>query len=477
MTVFTPRSYQMPTTNYILDTPRCGVWGFLGCGKTAATLSALDILNLVEPGPTLVIAPLRVARSTWSDEVAKWENFAHLCVSTIVGNPDERAAALRKKADIYTVNFENIPWLVKRLKNNWPFQKVVFDEATKLRAFRISEEVSSAGKTFLRAAGGMRFRDFGKLSHVKINRFIELTAEPAPNGLKDLWAQGWFLDKGYRLGRNYTAYVQRWFEKSYNEYGVTPKEHAHKEITGLLKDVCMSLNAKDYFDVKDPIVTPVFVDLPVNARIKYREMEKKFFTKIKERPVEAVNSGVKTGKLRQLASGAVYLNPDADNDADLRSKEWAEVHNEKIEAVRSVIEEANGMPVIVVYDFRSDLTRLQKAFPKARVLKTKKDEDDFKAGKIGVLLMHFKSAAHGIDGFQYATHIMAILSPDWNLEDYNQGVGRINPVRQLQAGFERPTLIYPIVARNTIDEVIVFERWPGKRSVQDLILEAMRKVL
>ena len=203
-------------------------------------------------------------------------------------------------------------------------------------------------------------------------------------------------------------------------------------------------------------------------------MEKKFFTEIKGRGIEAVNAGVKSGKLRQIASGAVYLNQEVDSDKDPRAKEWAEVHNEKIEALRSVIEEANGMPVIVVYDFRSDLARLLNAFPKARLLRTKKDEDDFKAGKIGLLLMHFKSAAHGIDGFQYVTNIMVIFSLDWNLEDYAQGVGRIGPVRQLQAGFNRPTFIYPIIARNTIEEVI-FERLQTKRSIQDLLLEAMHR--
>jgi SNF2 family DNA or RNA helicase len=179
-------------------------------------------------------------------------------------------------------------------------------------------------------------------------------------------------------------------------------------------------------------------------------------------------------KCRQIASGAIYHSAEFSDDGEEKEKKWSFIHDEKIKAIESLIEENLGMPLIVVYDFKSDLERLKKAFPKGRHLKTKKDEEDFKAGRIELLFMHFKSAGHGVDGFQYATNLMAIFSPDWNLEDLDQGIGRIGPVRQFSAGFNRSVFIYPLLARGTIDEE-VYERWTTKRSIQDILIEAVKR--
>lgn len=470
---FTPRPYQPPTTNYILDNPRCAVWGFLGCGKTGASLQAHTVLDLVEPCPTLVIAPVRVARSTWGEEAAKWDDFKHLKISPVVGNPDERAAALRRPADIHTINFENLPWLMDRLKNDWPFRRVIWDEATKLKGWRGSEQTSPRGKKFIRAGGASRLRQFAKITHSRIDRFIELTGEPAPNGLKDLWGQLWFLDKGLRLGHTHEAFMQRWFEKSYDGYSVIPKDCAQDQIHGKLKDICIALKAEDYFDIKKPVEIPIWVNLPPGARKLYKDMEKDFYMKIKNNGIEALNAASKTGKLLQIAAGAAYHDRDVDSDSDRKAKDWSLIHDEKILALHSVIAESNGMPILVAYNFKSDLARLKKYFPKGRHIDTKKDEDDFKAGKISLAFVHPASIGHGVDGFQYVTNVLVFFSRDWNLENSNQLLGRIGPVRQIQAGFNRNVFVYYIMARDTMDEE-VDARHKTKRSVQDILLDAMR---
>lgn len=473
MKPYTPRLCQPPITNHILDNPRCAVWAGVGFGKTAAVLDALDKLSVVELGPTLVIAPPRVARSTWKDEIAKWESFAHISIMPLIGTPDTRAVALRQKADIYTISDNNLPWLVELLKNDWPFRKIVWDEAAKLRGLRISEQTSSTGKTFFRAGGSVRLRGLAKMAHTRVDRFIELTGTPSPNGLKNLWGQAWMLDKGQRLGRTHDSFIQRWFKTDYDGYTILPLPHAEKDILEKLKDICISLNPEDWFDIQKPIVTPIYVDLPPKARALYKAMEKKLYMEIKGKGIEAFNAGSRTMKCRQIASGLAYHDIEYDDSGDARNREWTLLHDEKIQALQSIIEENSGMPIIVVYDFTAELDRLKKTFPKGRHLNTKKDEDDFKAGKIELLFMHFKSAGHGIDGFQYVTNIMVIMNPDWNLEDLDQGIGRIGPVRQLQAGMNRGTLVYPLVARDTIDEQII-ERWETKRLVQDILLNAMK---
>ena len=473
MTLYAPRPYQPPITNYVLDHNRCAIWAGVGFGKTSAVLDALGTLDIVEPGPTLVVAPPRVARSTWKDEIAKWENFAHLTISPVIGTPPQRSDALKQKADIYTISDVNLPWLVERLKNDWPFRKIVWDEAAKLRGLRVSEQTSSTGKKFIRAGGSVRLRGLAKMVHYRVDRFIELTATPSPNGLKNLWGQLWFLDKGQRLGRTYESFIQRWFKTDYDGYTILPLPHAEKEILGKVGDICISLNPKDWFDIEEPLVIPIYIDLPPKARALYKSMEKKLYMEIKGKGIEAFNAGSRTMKCRQIASGLAYHDIEYSDAGDAKNREWTILHDEKIQALQSIIEENKGMPIIVVYDFKAELDRLKKTFPKGRHLNTKKDEDDFKAGKIELLFMHFKSAGHGIDGFQYITNIMVIMNPDWNLEDLDQGIGRIGPVRQMQAGMKRGTLVYPMIARDTVDEQVL-DRWTTKRSVQDILLQAMK---
>lgn len=453
---FIPHEYQKPVLDHILDSPRGGVWMGMGMGKTTAALSALEMLYFagMETKPALVLAPLRVAQSTWPDEAEKWEHLRNIEVQPIVGSVEARQAALwNTNASVFSINYENIPWLIEYLNGKWPFGPIIADESTRLKSYRSRQ-------------GGQRARALSAVAF-KHPRFIELTGTPSPNGLKDLWGQAWFLDQGERLGRSYSAFTMRWFEKGFDGFSVKPRPHAQAEIEGKLKDICLSLQAKDYFDLKEPIVSKVFVNLPGKARKLYREMEKEMYIELEGIGVEAFNSASKTGKCHQLANGAAYVGDAADR--------WVEVHDVKIQALESIVEEAAGMPVLVAYHFRSDLDRLRKAFPKARVLdKNPQTIRDWNAGKIKVLFAHPASAGHGLN-LQDGGNILVYFSIDWNLEYHEQILERIGPTRQMQAGHDRPVFVYMILARDTVDDHLILPRLETKASVQQVLMNAMKR--
>lgn len=455
---FSARPYQHAIIEHILDNPRCGVFAGMGMGKTSSTLTALEILEVLEPGPALVIAPLRVAASTWPDEAKKWQHLEKLKVVAIIGTPKEREAALRQKAHVYTINYENLPWLVEYLGSNWKFNKVVADESTKLKGFRVSQ-------------GSKRAKALGKVAHKYVERFIELTGTPAPNGLKDLWGQTWFLDRGQRLGTSFNAFTSRWFRSiqvgaDRNAIQLVPYDHSQSEIQGKLKDICISLEAKDHFDIDEPIVNVIEIELKGKARTVYDEMENEMFIELSESvEVEAFNAASKTMKCLQIASGALYTD---ENGA------WETIHDLKIQALESIIEEAAGMPVLVSYHWKSDLERLLKAFPQGKQLdKNPKTISDWNKGKIPVMFAHPQSAGHGLN-LQDGGNILVFFSHWWNLEEFQQIIERIGPTRQAQAGHDRPVFIHHIVAKDTMDSVVM-QRRDSKREVQDLLMEAMKK--
>jgi SNF2 family DNA or RNA helicase len=472
--IFTPRPYQSLISSYIHDHPRCAAWVPMGFGKTAATLSSISTINLVEPGPTLVLAPLRVAQSVWPTEIQKWDDFHHLSCSPIVGDTHARLAAFHTPADIYTLNYENLPWLLDlciSLKR-WPFTKIVADEATRLKSFRNlgkpSKDPDHMKAPRKGGAAGLRARALGKVVfHSKVTRFIELTGTPSPNGLIDLWGQLWFLDRGQRLGRTRTAFLNRWFSKKdlYSPY--IPHPHTQKEIENLIKDICISLKAEDWFDIDEPIITDVPVSLPEEAMILYKQFEKELFAEIQGSEIEASNAASKSIKCLQLANGAVYTD-DQHN--------YKVVHDAKLDALESIIEETAGAPILVAYHFRSDLERISKRFPQAEVLgRSPHTIDRWNKGEIPILLVHPASAGHGLN-LADGGNILIMFGHNWDLEQYQQVIERIGPVRQLQAGHPRSVFIYNIRAEHTIDNVVINRRI-SKRRVQDLLLEAAKGTL
>lgn len=451
---YDPRPYQGLIIDHILDTPRNGCWAAMGTGKSVSTLTAMNTLQMLDSRPQLVIAPLRVARSTWPDEARKWDHTAHMHVLPIVGTERERLAALKQDANVYTTNFEQLKWLVERYERKpWPFSTIVVDEATKLKGFRTRQ-------------GTERAKALARVAHTsRVERLIELTGTPSPNGLLDLWGQIWFLDKGKRLGDTFTAFKDRWFNTGYNGFSVEAKPNAQAEIQARLADLCLTIDAKDWFPLKDPIVNNILLDLPAKARAHYEDMEKRMFTELSGHEVEAFGAAARTVKCLQLASGAAYVGEDNAN--------WVEIHDVKLQALEEIVEEAAGMPVLVAYHFKSDLARLRKAFPKGRAL----DSDpqtirDWNAGRIPLLFAHPASAGHGLN-LQDGGNILVFFSHWWNLEERMQIIERIGPTRQMQAGHNRPMFIHNLIAAGTVDELVI-KRVDTKREVQDLLLEAMK---
>jgi len=450
------RPYQLQAVEWIIDHPRTNLFIPMGGGKTLSVLTALDLLTMTEdPFPVLVVAPLRVANSTWPDEVKKWAHLRHLDVSVITGNIQQRNKALDTDAEILCTNYDNLEWLAEACGDRWPFKTIIADEATRLKGFRTRQ-------------GTKRARALAKYAHAT-PRYIGLTGTPAANGVQDLWALMWFVDKGERLGASFKAFTDRWFQTIATTAGFTilkPLAHAQREIEEKIKDICLSINLADYLDLKEPVVNTIEVELPKAARKVYDAMQKEAFAELrKDRELTAFSAAAKTMKLLQIANGAVYYD---------ETGAWEEVHQAKLDALESIVEEANGAPVLVAYHFKSDLARLQKRFRSGRVLDADpKTIRDWNAGKIPVLFAHPASAGHGLN-LQDGGNIIAFFSLDWNLENRLQIVERIGPARQAQAGHDRPVFVHNIIAKGTVDEMVL-ARVEGKKDIVDLIMEAMRR--
>jgi hypothetical protein len=436
-----------------LDVPRCAWFAGMGVGKTVTGLSVVDALQLVGMSdPVLVLGPKRVAAETWPVEGQKWDHLKHLTVSPVIGTTQQRRAALLTPADIYTMNYENLPWLIEVIgRRPWPFRTVIADESTRLKGHRAKQ-------------GGIRTRALAEVAR-HTDRWINLTGTPAANGLKDLWGQYWFLDFGKRLGTTYEAFMQRWFQASYDGYGVKPTKVAEREIYAAIEDITISIRAEDWFDLEEPIERVVRVTLPPKARKIYKQLELDMFAKLDcGAEVEAFNAAALTNKCRQLANGAVYTEYPA----------WSAVHDAKLEALDSIVNEAAGMPVLVAYEFISDRVRILESFKGAVDISKPEGMKRFRAGQAPIGVAHPKSMGHGIDGLQDVTNILCYFGHGWDLELRQQILERIGPMRQKQSGHKRPVWAYSIVADDTLDDTIL-ARHETKREVQDLLLEAMRR--
>ena len=457
--VYQPRAFSDMVVKHFGEQPRCALWGRPGVGKSILTLTHLEVLHNVlgEDRPTLVVAPLRVARDGWAKESAKWEHLKGFEVVPITGTLEERKAALRKQAPVYTTNYEQLPWLVETLGKKWPFATVVADEATKLKGFRLRQ-------------GTQRAQALASVSHTQVERFIQLTGTPASNGLEDLWGQVYYLDAGQRLGRTFSAFRDRWFRpvKAGDFHNYRATDYAQAEIQERLADICLTLDPKDWFDLKDPIINVIEVELPKSARVKYKEMERELFTMIADKEVEAMSAAAKSQKCLQLANGAVYLDPER-----YGAGTWVECHTEKLDALRELVDETGDDPLLVVYYFKSDLARLQREFPDGLNLSEPEGMAAAMRGEGKLWFGHPASMGHGVDGLQYHCNTIVFFSQDWNLENHDQVLERVGPMRQLQAGLDRPVFVHYLVARQTIDELVMARR-ESKRSVQDILLNYLK---
>jgi SNF2 family DNA or RNA helicase len=463
--VWQPRPWQHQMLDHLLNHPRCALWADLGMGKTSTTLMALAGRKAAGiGGKALVLAPLRVARDVWPDEQRRWAQLEDFTVQPIIGDASERTAALKNdKADVYTCNYENLPWLVDKVGvDNWPWRTVIPDEARRLHAFRTQQ-------------GGKQTAALAKIAWNKVDYLHELTGRPAPNGIGGLWGQLWYIDRGLRLGRSFSAFENRWFGYTRAAQAVSAGKggfvqrvvfpHSQDEIQALIKDLCLTVDPKDWFDVKEPITRRIEVTLPKAARKAYREMEREYFTKIENHEIEAFAAAGKSMKCIALASGSVYVDGD--------TTDWVVTHDEKIQALRSIVEEASTS-VLVSYFFVSNLKRLLKAFPEGVDLSTRAGMAAFKAGDAPIGFGHPQSIGEGTNDLEKVSNTVAFFDQWWDMDKRDQFIGRIGPTRQVQAGFDRPVFVYDIVARGTIDEDVL-ERHASKRSVQDILLEAMKR--
>lgn len=450
---FAPRPYQPPATEHVLDVPHGALWMDMGLGKTVCALSAIGrLLDAFEVRRVLVVAPLRVATMVWAQEASKWDHTKHLRVQLIRGTPDQRRAQIRSGADIHVINYENLVWLVRELGGKWPWDTVVLDEAS-----RVKNEQAWCHRA---------------LNHVRprIDRMAQLTGTPSSNGLGDVWAQAYLLDQGKRLFKTKGMFHRRWFEQSDRDgRNWRPRPGALEEVTDRLRDIVYSIRAEDHLDLPPLVKNTLDVELPAGKMKEYRKLEREMFLELEAGAIDSPTAAATSGKCLQYANGAVYL-----DDSDATPKPWAHVHDLKLAALESVIEEAAGEPVLVAYSFRSDLARLQRAFPHGEVLTNDPDvERRWNRGEIPLLFAHPKSAGHGLN-LQGGGRILCFFGLTWSLELYSQIIERIGPTRQLQAGTPRTVFVHHIVARGTVDE-LVMERLESKASVQDVLRKAMRR--
>ena len=435
-------SYQLKAVDFIKSQESCALWVDMGLGKTVTTLTAVaDLMDSFTVGRVLVIAPLRVAINTWPEEIAQWKHVRHLSYSVVCGSKQQRLNALTGKEDIHLINREMVTWLVEYYGKNWLYDMVVIDEASSFK--------SSKAK---------RFKALKKVLP-KINRVVELTGTPASNGLLDVWAQIFLVDKGQRLGKTFSGFRDRYFVSDYRGYHWEPRKGSEEEIYERLQDVCLTLSAKDYLELPRRVDNVITLNLGRQEASQYRELEKEFLLKLEQGTVEVLNAATLSNKLLQFSNGALYT--------DDKGK-WEEVHQHKLNALEEIIEEASGQPVLVAYNFKSDKARIKQHFKNAVAI----DEDDaiekWNAGKVPMLLAHPASAGHGLN-LQKGGNIIVWFGLNWSLELYQQFNARLH-----RQGQTKPVFIHHLVMNESVD-VTVLEALQNKRITQKALLDALKK--
>lgn len=440
-----PRPYQRYAIRRIIDTPAVALLLDMGMGKTVSTLTAINDLmfDRFEVHKVLVIAPLRVALSTWRDECGMWEHTRHLRLSVAVGDLRTREAALAEDADIYVVNRDVVKWLVGYYRAKWPFDMVVVDESSSFKN-----------------PASQRFKALRKVRPL-VQRVVLLTGTPAPNGLMDLWSQLYLLDRGERLGRTLTEYRERYFrpgqQSGHIVYSYDARPGAEQEIFRRIGDICVSMKSEDYLTLPPLIQNVVRVQLPEAAAKRYREMERELVLNIGDADITAVSAAALSNKLLQMANGAVY---------DTEGK-VVKLHDAKAEALDEIISCNEGKSVMVIYSYRHDLDALRRRYPKARELKTADDIRAWNTGQIPLLLVHPQSAGHGLN-LQHGGHIVVWYGLTWSLEAYQQTNKRLHRPGQTES-----VVLHHLVAKDTVDEDVM-RALEGKAAGQEDMLEAVK---
>lgn len=445
-------SYQKFCVDFIEEHPNCGVFLDMGLGKTIISLTAISHLlyDSFEVSRVLIIAPLRVARDTWIAELSKWEHLRGLKMERVIGTPKERVAALSRRAEMYIINRENVEWLVKHFAGRrMPFDMLVIDE---LSSFK-----NSRAKRFLAL----------KKILPQFSRVVGLTGTPAPNGLEDLWPQVFLLDRGVRLGRTMKSYLDMFFDtpNSWLPYKHELKTGAEEEIYKRLGDICVSMRAADHLEMPERVDNIVEVTLSAREEKLYRQMERDMLLPYADGDVLALNAASLAGKLLQLANGAVY-----DEFHNVRV-----LHERKLDALEDLIEAANGKPLLVMYAFQHDLTRIQERFGKyttetpegVRELKTSADMEDWNEGRIRVAVTQPASTGHGLN-LQHGGCTIVWFGLNWSLELYEQANARL-----WRQGQKQTVVIHHLVTKGTMDEQVM-KALHDKAADQNALLAAVK---
>lgn len=390
----------------------------------------------------LVIAPIRVATSTWPSEIRKWDHLKRLTYSVVVGTERERLQALGRKADIYITNRESVEWLVERSGVPFDFDMVVIDELSSFKSHQ-----AKRFKALLKARPGVK-------------RIVGLTGTPSSNGLADLWAEFRLLDLGERLGRYITQFRQRWFVPDKRNGAVVfsykPIDGAEDAIYERISDITISMRSSDYLSLPECVMNEVVVDMDGKEKKVYETFRKEMVAEIGDKEIDAVNAASLSGKLLQMSNGAVY---DLDGG-------YITIHDRKLDALEDLIEGMNGRPVLVAYWFRHDAERIKERF-KVREIKAEKDIDDWNRGDIPVAIIHPASAGHGLN-LQDGGSTLIWFGLTWSLELYLQTNGRLH-----RQGQKDTVIIHHVICRGTVDEKVM-EALKRKEGIQDALMEAVK---
>lgn len=438
--------YQKYCVDRILDTENLGLFLDMGLGKTLISLTAIKELMYSRfiVNKVLVIAPKKVAEATWQNEIEKWEELKLLRFSTVLGSEKQRIKALNTPSDIYIINRDNVVWLVDLYKNLWPFDMVICDEFSSFKNHQ-----------------SKRFKALASIKpHIK--KLVGLTGTPSPNGLLDLWSQVYLLDGGKRLSPSYYSFRNGFFEGDYMGFNYVPRENSQEEITEKISDICISMKADDYLELPECTENIIPVVLDSKAEKAYLQMEREAVLEIEDEDyIDATSAAALSTKLLQLANGAVY-----DEDRKVH-----EIHNCKIDAFMETLEQLNGKNVLVFYNFKHDLDRLEKALKKNKInyrkLENKEDQRDWNEGKINVLLTHPASSAYGLNLQEGGNHVVW-FGLTWNYELYTQANKRLH-----RQGQKEKVIIHHLVTKGTRDEDVM-EALRRKEGVQNYVLDSLK---
>lgn len=441
---YKPHEYQSYATEFILSHPISAVFLEMGLGKSVITLSAIFDLCLDSflVYKVLVIAPLRVARDTWPAEINKWDHLKGLSYSVAVGTEKERIDALKKQSTLYIINRENVDWLVHKSGIPFHFDMVVIDELSSFKSY-----------------GAKRFKSLLKV-RPSVKRIVGLTGTPSSNGLMDLWAEFRILDLGQRLGRYISYYRNTYFKPDKRNaqivFSYKPLPGAEDEIYKQISDITISMKSTDYLKMPEYVSNEVFVTLSEKEWKVYSDFKEGMVANLGDEEIDAVNAAVLSGKLLQMANGAVY---DSENKAHV-------IHDKKLDALEDLIEGANGKPILVAYWYKHDLERIKERFP-VRQIQSSKDIEDWNDGKIPIAVIHPASAGHGLN-LQSGGSTLIWFGLTWSLELYQQTNARL-----YRQGQRDTVIVHHIITKNTIDEDVLLAL-TKKEKTQDALIDAVK---